>query len=276
MAGSSMKRGDLNAYSKPTGLDRPVWEQFVVYVNGVIHLDFGQSYSTRRPVLIEVVERLPATAQLAASALILVMAIGIPLGLLAGVLTRDGRHTGLTVVFSGVTSAIGAVPGFLMATILSVVFAVWLHWLPVGAGPRVPLWQALILPAVSLAIGPVAVLSRIVRVETLNVLAQEYVRTARGKRLPQHVIYFRHVLPNTLTAAMTLGGLLMASLLGGAIIVENVFTWPGVGTRLVSAILVGDYPVVQGAALTLAFLVVIINAVVDALIAIFDPRTLNR
>ncbi|MGH2402841.1 MAG: ABC transporter permease, partial [bacterium] len=211
--------------------------------------------------------------QLASVALLLVMALSVPLGMVVGALTREGRNRHAELAFTTLTSVGGALPEFLASTFLAFIFAVWLRWLPV-AGADVP--AAIILPALAISIRPIAILSRIVRVETLNVLAQDYIRTARSKRLPARLLYLRHTLPNVLTAALTIGGLLFTGLLGGAVIVENVFAWPGLGTAVVSAVLARDYPVIQGVILMLGIAVVAVNTLVDVLLGIVDPRSIIR
>jgi peptide/nickel transport system permease protein len=267
------------------GLDRPLAVQFADYVVGLAHLDLGSSYEAPityqagalgLPVSRVIGERLPWTAGLAGVAIVIVAVFSIPLGMIAGLLTTANQRRRFAAGFTGVSSLIGAIPAFLQATFLSAVFAVWLAWLPVGTGPDIPVWQAIILPAVSIAIGDTFVLARVVRIETLNVLAQDYIRTARSKRLSTATIYLRHVLPNVLTGSLTIGGAIFASLLAGTVIVENVFDWPGIGTRLVNSILVGDYPVIQAAVLLLGTAVVVINTAVDVTLGLLDPRTLNR
>jgi peptide/nickel transport system permease protein len=261
------------------GLNQPIWVQFAQYADGVLHGDFGSSYEApfaKLPVARVIGETFPWTAALAGVATLMVVLFSVPIGLVSGILTRDNRHRRFTLVFTGGASAIASIPAFLLATFLSAVFAVWLALLPVGAGPDTPVWEAIILPATALALGDIFILARIIRVETLNVLAQDYIRTARSKRLPAHVLYLRHVLPNVLTAALTLGGSVFASLIAGAVIVENVFDWPGMGTKLVSAILVGDYPVIQACVLILGTAVIVINTAVDLALGFLDPRTLNR
>jgi peptide/nickel transport system permease protein len=144
--------------------------------------------------------------------------------------------------------------------------------LPVAGGQEL---SALILPALAVSIRPIATLSRIVRVETLNVLASDYIRTARGKRLPWRLVYLRHTLPNVVTAALTVGGLLFSGLVGGAVVVENVFARPGLGTMLVQGVITHDYPVVQGITLVLGVTVVVVNTLVDVMVAALDPRALH-
>jgi peptide/nickel transport system permease protein len=204
------------------------------------------------------------------AAVVIVMVISVPVGILFGAFTRESRHPRAEVTFTGITSVLGALPEFLAATFLAFIFAVWLQLLPVAGADG---WQALILPVAAIGIRPVAILTRIVRVETLNILASDFIRTARGKRLPDWLVYARHTLPNVLTAALTVGGLLFAGIIGGAVVVESVFVRPGLGSALVQSVLAGDYPVVQGVVLILGVTVVIVNALVDLLLAAIDPRT---
>jgi peptide/nickel transport system permease protein len=255
------------------GINRPIPEQFVSYTWGLFHGDMGKSFITKQPVSEIIANRLPKSAQLAAVSLLLVMLISVPFGLAAGALTRDGRHRRFEVGFTAVSSVVGSVPQFLTATFLAFIFAVWLRLLPVAGSDT---WEASVLPVLSISLSPIFILSRIVRVETLNVLAKDYIRTARSKRLSAIRIYFRHALPNVLTAALTIGGLLFANLIGGAVLVENIFARAGLGTELVKAILAKDYPVVQGIVIVLGITVVVINTVVDIALSLLDPRTLTR
>jgi peptide/nickel transport system permease protein len=255
------------------GLDKPLGQQFVDYVTHIFEGDFGKSYSTLEPVSDIIVQNLTPSLQLAACALFIVLVVSVPLGLLAGAVTREGRHRKVELGFMSVTSVLGAIPELLIATVLVFIVAVQLQWLPVaGAGS----FEQLVLPAVSIALPATMTLSRIVRVETLNVLAQDYIRTARSKWLRPPRLFFRHVLPNVLTATLTIAGLLFAGLIAGAVIAENIFARPGLGTRLVAAILAKEYPVVQGIILVLGMAVVIVNALVDVILGVVDPRSLAR
>jgi peptide/nickel transport system permease protein len=211
--------------------------------------------------------------ELAAVALAFVLIVSVVGGMLTAHLTRDGRRPRTEFGFTIVASVLGTVPDYLLATFLTLVFAVWLTILPVAGAEG---WQSLVLPALALALPSTAVLMRIVRVETLNVLAQDYIRTARSKRLPGRVVYLRHVLPNVVTATLTIGGIMFASIVGGAVVVENVFARPGLGSVLVNAVHARDYPVIQAVMLLLAVLVVCVNTIIDVLLAIVDPRTRNR
>jgi peptide/nickel transport system permease protein len=251
-------------------LDRPLAEQFQIYITNLARGNLGQSFFTRQPVADLLAQRVGTSLQLAAVALAIVMLASVPLGILMGAFTRERRHPRAEVGFTAVTSVLGSLPEFLAATFLAFVFAVWLQWLPVaGSGTA----QAIILPALAVSIRPAAILTRIVRVETLNTLASDFIRTARGKRLPDRLIYARHALPNVVTAALTVGGLLFAGIIGGAVVVENVFARAGLGSALVQAVLTRDYPVVQGVVLMLGITVVVVNALVDITLAAIDPRT---
>src|SRR5512139_183107 len=224
------------------GLDEPVPAQFGRYLTEVFTGRFGTSFISRQPVAEIIGPRLVSTLQLAALATVLALLIAIPLGMLLAVRTENGRHRGSELVFTAITGALAAVPEFLLGVALVVVFAVALQWLPPAgrAGP-----SSYVLPAVALAAGPAAVLARMVRVETLRELAEDYVRMARAKRLPALRVYVHHLLPNTLTAALTVGGLVLASMIAGTVIVENVFAWPGLGSKIIESIVAKDYPVAQ-------------------------------
>ncbi len=273
VAGIDATAEQVEAMRESLGLNGPLHVQFLNYVSQLARLDFGYSFNTREPVIKVIGDRFPLTAQLAAVSILLIMAFAVPLGIAMGSLTREGRHRKLELVFMAVTGTVGALPEYLTATLLALVFAVVLHLLPV-AGASDP--RSVILPALAISLRPIATVSRIVRVETLNVLAQDYIRTARSKRLPERLIYFRHTMPNVMTAALTIGGLIFAGLLGGAVIVENVFAWPGLGTVIVQAVLIRDYPIVQGVTLLFGIIVVAMNTAVDVLIGVLDSRSLSR
>jgi len=187
-----------------------------------------------------------------------------------GGLTRESRHPRIERLFVIVTGVLGSVPGYVAATVLALVFAVTLNLLPV-AGNSTP--DSVILPMLSIALPQSALLARIVRLETLNVLAQNYVRSARSKRLSSWAIYGRYVLPNVMTVTLTLGGTIFTQSIGSAIIVENVFAWNGLGLLLTQSVLRLNFPVIEGAAMILALIVVVVNALVDVGVSIVDPRS---
>ncbi len=252
------------------GLDQPILQQYLQYTDHVLHLQFGTSFYTHLPVASELASRLPAELELIGAAVALILLVGIGLGLGVGVLTRESRHPRIEAGFVLTTGLLGSVPGYVAATVFAMVFAVSLKLLPVSGSNS---WDSVILPACSIALPQAALLARIVRVETLNSLAQNYVRGARSKRLPAWAIYGRYVLPNVMTAALTLGGTIFSQSIGSAIIVENVFAWNGLGLLLTQAVLHLDFPMIEGSALLLATIVVVVNASVDVTVSIVDPRS---
>jgi peptide/nickel transport system permease protein len=255
------------------GLDLPLWRQYTRYLGGLATGDLGRSMTSDLPVTQVIGDRLPATAELALLAFGLVMAVAVPLGVTMAALTHGGHRRGTELAFTGVTGVLAVVPEFLLAVGLVVVFAVGLHLLPVAgrAGPA-----SYVLPVVALAVGPAAALARLVRVEALTVLGTDYLRTARAKRLPPRRLYLRHALPNLLTSALTIGGLLLTGLIAGSILVETVFAWPGLGSSIVQSILAKDYPLVQGIVLVYGTAVLVVNLVVDVVLGILDPRSTIR
>lgn len=258
------------------GLDLPIWEQYARYLGGLFTGDLGESMGSGLPVAQTIADRLPYTALLALVAFAVVMITAIPVGMAMAAWTRGGRRRGAELLFTGVSGLLAVVPEFLLAVALIVVFAITLEMLPVAdvtgeMGPRF-----YVLPTLALAVGPAAALGRIVRVEALGVLSSDYMRTARAKRLPARLIHLRHALPNLLTGALTIGGLLISGLIAGSVLVENVFAWPGLGSALVDAIKAKDYPVVQGVVLVYGGAVLLVNLAVDVALGRLDPRSTIR
>ncbi|MGH4031329.1 ABC transporter permease [Actinomycetota bacterium Odt1-20B] len=255
------------------GLDDPLWQQYLHFLGGLFSGDLGSSTVSGQPVAQTIGERLPATLQLASLAFLLALAVAVPLGTAMAALTRGGRRRGAELTFTSVSVFLAVVPEFLLAVVLAYVFAVRLGWFPV-AGREGP--GSYVLPVLALAIGPASVLARIGRVEMLSVLGQDYVRTARAKRLPSRRVYVRHALPGALTATLTLGGLLLSAMVAGTVLVENVFAWPGLGSTIVQSILQKDYPLVQGIVLVYGAGVLVVNLLVDVALAVLDPRSAIR
>ncbi|GGO64117.1 ABC transporter permease [Nonomuraea cavernae] len=258
------------------GLDLPIWEQYARHLGGLFTGDLGESMVSGLPVAQTIADRLPYTALLALVAFAVVMITAIPVGMAMAAWTRGGRRRGAELLFTGVSGLLAVVPEFLLAVALIVVFAITLEVLPVAdvtgeMGPRF-----YVLPTLALAVGPAAALGRIVRVEALGVLSSDYMRTARAKRLPARLIHLRHALPNLLTGALTIGGLLISGLIAGSVLVENVFAWPGLGSALVDAIKAKDYPVVQGVVLVYGGAVLLVNLAVDVALGRLDPRSTIR
>jgi peptide/nickel transport system permease protein len=263
----------VNARRLALGLNDPLWLQYVHYIRDLFAGEMGTSMTSGLPVSQVIGDRLPATLELAVYAFLLAVVVSVPLGVVMAVLTRGGRRHRTELTFTSVSVVLAAIPEFLLAVGLVYVFSVQLGWAPV-AGRSGP--DSYVLPVVSLALGPAAVLTRILRVEMLAVLQADYVRTARAKRLPERLIYARHALPNALTATITLGGLLLGAMVAGTVLVENVFAWPGLGSTIVQSILAKDYSVVQGVVLVYGIGVLVVNLLVDVALAVLDPRSTIR
>ncbi len=246
-------------------LDRPYVVQLAEWTGRAARGDLGRSFSTGQPVAAELAARIPATAQLALAALALAALVAIPLGALAAV-----RRNSLADQLLRGGAVLGAsLPGFFLAYVLIVVFATTLHVLPV-AGRASP--QSLVLPMLTLAAGPTAILLRLVRASLLEVLGEDFVRTARARGLTETAVVLRHALPNALIPVVTVIGTVLAHLLGGAVIVETIFAWPGVGRLAVDAIFQRDYTMIQGVVLFVGAVFVLANLVVDLAYASIDPR----
>lgn len=254
------------------GVDKPIPQQFLDYLGRILRGDLGVSLRTSRPVLGDILQRLPLSFQLASFALIIAVAIAVPLGI-ASAVTRNSMFD----VLARVGGLLGlSMPNFWLGAMLILVFSRYLH---VSFGQYVPLTQnplgtlqSLYLPALALGAAIAAILMRYVRSSLLEVLGQEYIRTARGKGLRGTVVMLRHALPNALIPVITVLGFQMGYLLGGTVIIEEIFALPGMGRLALQAIFQRDYPVVQGVVLVIALLFVMTNLMVDMLYAWIDPR----
>lgn len=253
-------------------LDEPWMIQFYHYISGLIHLDLGTSFSSGRPVATVLGERLVPTLELALFSLIFIVVVGVFLGIGGAIATRKGKRVP-EILFSAGTGLTAALPEYLVATFLAFLFAVTWRLFPVAGGDSL---IALVLPGVAIGIRPAMVVARLLRIRTLEVLESAYVRTARSKRLSAPMVYLRHIFPNAITTVVAMSGVIAASLVGGAVIVEQVFARPGLGTALVDAILVRDYTMVQGITLVFGIFVVVVNAFSDVLLGLIDPRTIQE
>ncbi|GGU94895.1 peptide ABC transporter permease [Actinomadura cremea] len=272
LAGTGATGEQVEQIRHDLGLDQSVPEQFVSYVTGLLRFDLGTSFQTGEPVADVIAGRMPFTAELAFLAIAIVLVSAVPLGMAVAIATRGGRRGRLDTAFTFGTGMLGATPEYVIGTLLVLVFAISLGLLPAAGAASPP---SLLLPVLAIAVGPACVLARIVRRETAVVLDQDYMRTARGRRLPPLSLYARHALPNLLTSTLTMGGLTLTSLLGGTVIVESVFAWPGMGSRVVEAIINRDYPVIQGTVLVLGIIAALLNLLIDTLLGLLDPRTLT-
>lgn len=274
VAGSDASTEQVEAVRHQLGLDQPLWRQLTDYVGGLLRGDLGQSFSLHGSVIDVIAARLPFTTGLAFAAMLVVLLVGVPLGMAVGVLTRGGRRRWLDRGFSVVTGLAAAVPSYVMATFLILLFPVTLTFLYPAYSQLSPV-PSLVLPVIGLALGPICILSRVVRREVAVVLEQDFMRTARGWRLGSWQLYGKYAFPSLLTSTLTLSGLILTAMLGSAIIVEAVFNVPGLGLGLVKAILVKDYPVIQGMVLVLGVLAALLTLLVDLLLGLVDPRTLG-
>jgi peptide/nickel transport system permease protein len=265
MLGESARPADRQALRAALGLDRPLAEQYLRYLGGLVRLDLGQSFQFQRPVAELLAERVPPTLELTAAALALALALAVPLGVLAA----RSRSRALDTGAMGFSLLGISLPNFWLGPLLILVFSLWLGWTPVSGrdGPA-----SLVLPAVTLGTGLAAVLARMVRSSVLEVLEEDYVRTARAKGLSELAVMRRHALRNAWLPVLTLAGLQLGGLLGGAVITETVFAWPGAGSLLVEAIQNRDYPVVQASVLLVSLTYVLVNTLTDLVYAWVDPR----
>ena len=246
-------------------LDEPLLKQYGRFVGNALQGDLGTSIRSRRPVTTEIAENLGRTAQLALCSMAVAILVGVPLGLLAAV----GRNTWLDVASMGIALLGVSMPSFWLGLLLIFTFSLHLGWLPATGGGTV--WH-LILPSVTLGAIAAAIIARLTRSSMLEVLGQDYVRTARAKGLSGWAVVMRHALKNALIPVVTIFGLQFGNLLAGAVIVETVFSRPGLGRLIVGAILAKDFPLVQGTVLFVATSYVLINVLVDVAYAWIDPR----
>ncbi|MCT7660309.1 ABC transporter permease [Mycobacterium deserti] len=261
------------ALRSASGLDRPLIEQFFGYLGSAVTGDLGVSFRNGDPVTVILLERLPATMSLALAGILIALMIALPAGIWSAL--REGRVSDAII---RIASQFGvSIPDFWMAILLIALFASTLGWLPTsGYQPLLDNpagWlRHIVLPAVTVGLVAGAIMTRYVRSAVLEVAAMGYVRTARSKGLAPSVVTFRHTVRNALIPVLTIAGIQLATILGGVIVVEVVFAWPGLGRLVYNAVAARDYPVIQGAVLLMAALFLLINLIVDVLYAVVDPR----
>jgi peptide/nickel transport system permease protein len=271
--GTRYNEDAYNALNHASGLDQPVWQQFVTYLGHVAVGDLGVSFRSGEPVTDLLLERLPATASLAGAGVLVGLVIAVPAGIVSAL--HEGR---LSDAIVRVTSQVGvSVPDFWMGMLLITLFASGLGWLPssgyVPFGEDPAGWaEHLLLPALTVGLVAGSIMTRYVRAAVIDAASSGWVRTARSKGLRRPVVLRRHVLRNALVPVITIVGIQMATLLGGVIVVEVVFAWPGLGRLVYEAVAARDYPVIQGAVLLIGALFLLINLLVDVLYAVVDPR----
>jgi peptide/nickel transport system permease protein len=255
---------ELDAIRARLGLDRPVWEQYLMYLGRVLQGDLGRSIVGDQPVLDILLTRFPPTLALTLSSLAIAVVLGMTLGFLAAY--KKGTWVDAGAMILAIVGV--SMPHFWLGLLLLFLFALTLEWLPVAGGD----WRSLILPAMTLGLANAAVLARLTRSAMIDIFDQDFVRTARAKGLPKTLVLYRHALRSGLVPIVAMLGLQFAYLMGGAIVVENVFAWNGVGRLAIEAVFARDYPLIQGFILFFAAVVALASVVVDVAYAFLDPR----
>ena len=272
---------EIEAAIRRLGLDQPLWRQFLLFVGNALRGDLGTSFVHNEPALRLIIERMPATLELAVAAMLISIFLGIPLGMIAGL--RHDRPSGRGIMAASILGF--SLPNFWQGMMLIMLFAVWAGWLPSGGrGDTVPLFgvpvsfltlsglQHLVLPAINLALFKTALVIRLSRAGTREVMLQDYVKFARAKGLSERRVVLVHMLKNILIPVVTVLGLEFGSVIAFAVVTETVFAWPGMGKLLIDSILNLDRPVVVAYLMLIVFVFILINLVVDIVYSLLDPR----
>ncbi|MGC8838414.1 MAG: ABC transporter permease [Anaerolineae bacterium] len=264
-AGEQATRETLEAVRKELGLDKPVHIQYIEYLKNLARGDLGRSYITRRPVIVEISSRFANTVKLSLAAISLAIVTGLTMGIIAAL--KQERFW--DYLFS-ILALVGiSTPVFWLALILMYIFSLRLHILPTAGSQT---WKHYLMPTFCLSVYSIAFITRMTRSALLEVFGEDYVRTARAKGLPERMVLLRHILRNALIPITTVVGLRFGYMLGGAVVTETVFAWPGMGRLLVTAVEQRDIPIVQGVLLVFGTAFVLINLIVDVLYSVIDPR----
>tara|TARA_Y100000768_G_scaffold389046_1_gene391610 strand:- start:49010 stop:49858 length:849 start_codon:yes stop_codon:yes gene_type:complete len=263
--GESANVIEKSALRSELGLDQPMLTQYGNFISGLLQGDLGRSIQSRRPVFEEIAERIPATLELTLGAMCLAVLIGIPLGIFAALKQYSGTDN--VVMVFGLLGM--SMPGFWLGPMLILIFSIQLDWFPVSERGGL---EHLVLPAFSLAIALSAIIMRMTRTSMLEVIKEDYIRTAKSKGLAGGKIYFKHALRNALMPIITIIGLQFGALLTGTVITETIFDWPGIGTLFFSAIQERNYPLVQACILTVSLTYVAVNLLVDIAYAAVNPQ----
>ncbi len=264
-AGPEASLSDVESVRIDMGLNGPIWSQYVRWLDGTLHWRLGRSIKTRQPVATVIGERFMPTLWLTVAAMAWATVAGVGIGVWSGV--RRGRwqdQAGMVLAISGVSF-----PGFWLGLLLISIFSVRLGWLPTGGYGT---WQHFVMPAFTLGISVAAVMARFTRSAFVEIMTEDYVRTARSKGVPERGVVWKHTLRNALIPVITLTGLQFGFLLGGSIVIETVFTWPGLGRLLVDSVSFRDYPVIQAEIMLFSLEFVLINLLVDLLYAVVNPE----
>lgn len=247
------------------GLDKPIPVQYGIWLSNILRGDFGTSLISKQPVAKSIANRLPYTLALTLTALLLSVIIGIPVGVLAAI----KQNTPIDHVSMAAAMFFYSVPNFWLGLMLILIFSLTLHWLPVSGAYE---WKSLILPALALGLPQIGSIARLMRAETLEVKREEYVLTARAKGVPEWIVIFKHILRNAAIPVIVVLFLALPWLIGGSVVIETIFAWPGMGQLMYQAILQKDFPVIQALLLIIAFLTVSFNLLGDVVAGLMDPR----
>lgn len=265
MLGEMAQEEDVMALREEMGLNDPLVVRYVRYIWGLVRGDMGVSYKNSNPVSAELFDRLPASFKLAGASMLFCIIAAIPLGVMAAL-----KQNTLADAFSMVVALLGvSMPSFWLGLLLIIAFSIKLGWLPTGGADTA---ASIVLPAITLGFSSMATIARTTRSSMLEVIRQDYVRTARAKGVPRRVVISKHALRNALIPTVTVAGLQLGFLLGGAVLIETVFSWPGIGRLMISGINNRDTPVVLGCAVLYSVTFSVVNFVVDMLYAFIDPR----
>ena len=265
LMGPDVPQDAIDAFRTQWGLDAPLWQQYFSYLGAILSGDFGMSMRDRSPAIQLVIERIPATLQLTSPALLLKLGIGIPAGIYAALHRDSAVDRG--VIFLAILGF--TIPSFVMGLVLVLIFAVTLGVLPSGG---IGSWQHAILPAITISIGGIGILARFSRSAMIEVLGQPYIRTASAKGVKWRDVVRGHALPNAAVPIVTIVGFMVGSLIAGAVVVETIFSWPGIGRLLIVSVSNRDLAVVQCILLLIAAVMVVSNLIVDLLYGWLDPR----
>lgn len=256
---------DLERLKENLGLNKPMWQQYLDYMSGIIRLDFGDSIAYNKPVIGMVKDAMPNTLKLVGVTVLMM----VPFSMIFGIIAAVKRNTGIDGVVTTIAIAGRAMPSFWQGLLMILLFAVVLRWLPAsGTGT----WKHYIMPAIALGSGLAASSTRMTRTSMLDVLKQDYLTTARAKGANETRVVFGHALRNALLTQITVLTIQIGKLLGGAVVIETVFAWPGMGRLMVTAINNFDYTVVQACAFLMALIFTVINFITDLLYSVIDPR----
>jgi peptide/nickel transport system permease protein len=269
MLGPDAPQESINAFRKAWGLDDPLWVQYLSYLKGILSFDFGVSMRDKASAMDLVLQRVPATLQITIPALIIKLCLGIPAGVYAALHRQGFADRGvITLSILGFT-----VPSFVLGLVLVLIFSIQLSVLPSGGSDT---WIHGILPTLTIAIGGTAILARFSRSAMIEVLGRPYIRTASAKGVSWHDVVWKHALPNASVPIVTIVGFMVGSLIAGAVVVETIFSWPGVGRLLVVSVANRDLAVVQCLLLMIASCMVVSNLIVDVLYGVLDPRLRSK